>query len=163
LLLAFVIDDQGEADRVADFHRVAFAQPSGSVQLDAGTWVGYFEAPGRRDPALTVPNFRAFIRGPHGAQVNLAGYGAIARLRYYSAGRNGVALFRFEAPQSGPYRVLLRFPGELAPGTDLAIGRDLASPGSSSRAVPFTVAAAAAVLGFAALGWGLRQRSRQPR
>jgi hypothetical protein len=162
LVLAFVGDDEDQADRIADFQRVTFAQPSRTVQLDSGSWVGYYEAPGHAGAVLTVPNYRAFIRGPRGAQVNLAGYGALVRFRYYQAGRNGVSLFRFEAPQPGPYRILLRFPGVLASGTDLAIGRDLAKPGSSSRAVAFTVAAATAVLGFGALGWGLQRRSGQP-
>jgi len=162
-VVALVTGSDDSAETISGFHRVSFAQDSGTVDLDTGSWVGYFEVPGRRDAVVTVPNFRAFIRGPQGEQVNLGGYGALARFRYYHAGKNGVALFRFQAPRSGGYRIQLQAPGDVEPGADLAIGRDLAGAGSSSRAVPLTVGTATAVLGFGVLGWGFFERSRQRR
>jgi hypothetical protein len=165
LIVGLVDSDDDPASAVPAFSRLAFDAGGGTVNLGTGGWVGYYEAPARTGSTVPVPNFRAFIRDPRGAQVNVGNYGdgsAGARpLTYDYRGRRGVAVLRFDTTQAGRYRVQLQTAGGSATGADLAIGRDLAAPAAASHA-PYVVGGIAAIAGIAVLAWGFVQRSRRP-
>lgn len=161
-LVAFLGDDADAASEPAGFHRFGFAQGGGAVELSTGRWVGYFEAPAAVTAPTDVPAFRAFVRDPNGAQVNVRNY-AGKPLDYDAGGKHGIAVLEFQASRSGRYVVQLQAPGTAPPGAALAIGRSLRDHReSASKRAQLVIGTVAALAGFAVLGWALRQRSRAP-
>lgn len=162
-LVALLGNGADPASRPAGFHRLGFASGHGVVDLGSGTWVGYFETPSETGAPGSVPPFRAVVRGPDGAQVNVENY-AGKPLDYRADGKRGSAVLEFQAPQSGRYAVTLQAPGAALAGTDLAIGRRLGySRSSSSEHAQLVIATLAALAGLAVLAWPWVQRVRQRR
>ena len=116
--------------KVNGFQRITFASGQGTVNLDTGKYVGYYEASNVSDSIDFVPRFQAAVRGPNGP-VNLQVYGnrsdgKIKKFTYDYNGHKGVAAFQFNAPVAGRYTIALREIDSLPSGADVAIGRDIA-------------------------------------
>jgi hypothetical protein len=157
-LIALLSDDTDPASTVSGFHRLALSSGGGSVELGSGTWVGYFES---RQGDSVVPNFRAFVRDPQGAQVNVGNYSA-RPIHYAYRGEHGVAILQFHAAESGRYRIQLQFAGAATPGAGLALGRPLGESSGTSQRPAIVIGVITAVVGAAVIGWGLILRSRRP-
>lgn len=116
--------------KVNSFHRVSFAAGTGTVQLSAGTYVGYYEASTVNDSITQIPYFRVAVQAPSGQILPISKYGPdsngkIRKLVYGFDGHHGVAAFTFHAPTTGQYRVALQPGPGTAPDADVAIGPDI--------------------------------------
>jgi hypothetical protein len=117
--------------KVNSFDRVSFSSGTGQVTLDGtGKWIGYYEASDVGTSISRIPQFRAAITSPSGANVPLTPYGnrsdgKVDKFTYDFNGHKGAAAFEFTADEKGTYTVQLQPVDTLPSGADVAIGRDI--------------------------------------
>lgn len=129
-VVGIVVVGAKSLSKVNGFQRISFTSGQGTVNLNTGKYVGYYEASDVSDSIKFVPQFQAAVHGPNGP-VSLERYGdrgdgTIKKFTYDYSGHKGVAAFQFNAPVAGRYTVQLREIDNLPSGADVAIGRDIA-------------------------------------
>jgi hypothetical protein len=153
--------------KVNSFQRVTFTSGSGTVHLDTGKYVGYYEAADVDNSIDAVPNFRVLITDPNGGQVNFQNYGnnsngTIKKFTYQYNGHNGVAAFQFNASQAGAYHVRIQAVDNLPTGADVAFGRDIAG-GTIAGGLLIVLGVLALIAAIVLLIVGYVKRSRHKR
>lgn len=116
---------------VDDFTRVPLAAGSKTVTLDAGKYVGYYEAAGKGRDGGGVFVQMAIADADTGDEVSIGLYGkngtSTSTLTYDRNGKHGEALFKFNIDKSGSYTVQVEDTDSNAPAdADIALGESIA-------------------------------------
>lgn len=124
----FVVGLMSFARQVDHFQRVPVGEAGGRLNLDAGSWTGYYEGPGASQSEVVVPELELELEVTPvdgGDTVPISIYHG--SLTYDIGGSQGRALFTFTAPRPGEYtlRAIGSGRGRIAVGR--GIGRRLVS------------------------------------
>ena len=114
-------------DTVDGFKRVSLAAGQGTVRLDSGKYVGYYEAPGHTKVFIQLAIADAQTRQP--VRIGLYGKntGTSSSLTYDRNGKHGEAVFKFNIDHSGSYLVQVATQdGNEPSGADVALGKSIA-------------------------------------
>lgn len=125
LLVGALVGFGNSLGKVDGFQRVSLEQGSATLTFEAGSYVGYYEAPSLTNGATVDLSIHDASTG---APIQIGRYGT--RLTYSYHGHHGVAVFQFRIPRTGRYDV--RF---TAADPDLAAGSSIAFGPSITRAI----------------------------
>ncbi len=152
---------------VNNFQRVQISAGTGSVKLNSGSYLAYYEAPGE-DKANQVPIVPVRLTSPSGKQMILQTlYGGrkdnkVKSLTYSYNGHDGAALYQFHVTQSGTYKVELVSTPNTASDADIAFGKSIAG-GTVAGALLIVVGVLFLIAAIVLLIVGLVKRSRHRR
>jgi hypothetical protein len=119
--------------KVDDFQRVKVADGTGTINLEAGNYLAYYEAPGVDSDIDTVPAVGVAIQSPSGVTMVLRtpygnrSDGKVKILTYEHDGHHGVALWQFKVTESGTYKVQVEPTPGTAADADIAFGKSIAA------------------------------------
>jgi len=121
--------------KVNDFERVSIAQGGGTINLDSGKYLAYYEASDVSDSIKSVPLPTVTLTSPSGRSITLntlyggnpKSEGTIShKLTYEYDGHNGVAVYEFNLSEGGTYQVEIQNTLGTAPDAKMAFGTSIA-------------------------------------
>lgn len=111
----------GRVDGVVDDYQRTPVGGSGTVTLDAGEQRIFLERPGADEDIFATSGITVTVTGPDGADITPDAY--LTDLDYSVGGRDGTAIYTFDAPSSGEYTIEST-DGVNGQGGELAIGSE---------------------------------------
>jgi len=119
--------------KVDDFQRVSVAQGSGTINLNAGKYVAYYEADNVNSDTKSLPMIGVQLTSPSGQVINVTTpYGnrsdnKIKSLTYSYDGHHGAAMYQFTTTEAGAYQVKLTGNVGQGPNATIAFGTSIAT------------------------------------
>ncbi|HET6878431.1 MAG TPA: hypothetical protein VFH38_12940 [Jatrophihabitans sp.] len=167
LVVGGIVGFSAGLNKVDNFQRVSVAQGRGTIHLNAGNYLAYYESPDYNTSSNSVPVVIVQMRNSRtGALVTGQLYGnrsdrKVSTLTYDHNGHHGAALYQFSIKTSGNYDVALGVPpsSNASPRSDMAFGPSIAG-GLAAGGILAIVGVLLIIAAVVLLIVGLVQRSK---
>jgi hypothetical protein len=133
LIVGVVVVATKSLGKVDDFQRVRVADGAGTINLEAGKYVAYYEADNVERDTKTLPMIGVQLTSPSGQVINVTTpYGnrsdnKIKHLTYDYDGHRGAAMYEFTTTEAGAYQVKLTGNVAQGPNATMAFGDSIAT------------------------------------